>query len=104
MPKLAESWWDLNDDGRTVVANNRLKCQSNGEITETKHVHAQHYQKQHQQLRAVLCKRFFGGMVECWNGVMMGFHSMQIHENGGMVAWKRLKISLWGLTSPNIYS
>ncbi len=36
MPKLVESWWDLNDDGRTVVANNRLKCQSNGEINPNK--------------------------------------------------------------------
>jgi hypothetical protein len=36
MPKLVESWWDLNDDGRTVVANNRLKCQSNGEIDSNK--------------------------------------------------------------------
>ena len=36
MPKLVESWWDLNDDGRTVVANNRLKCQSNGEINSNK--------------------------------------------------------------------
>jgi hypothetical protein len=42
-------------------------------------------------------------MVSWCHGVMMGFHSMQIHENGVMVSWKRLKISLWGLTSPNIY-
>jgi hypothetical protein len=34
---------------------------------------------------------------------MQTFFGGMIHENGGMVAWKRLKISLWGLTSPTIY-
>jgi hypothetical protein len=29
---------------------------------------------------------FFGVMVSWCHGVMMGFHSMQIHENGVMVA------------------
>ena len=29
---------------------------------------------------------FFGVMVSWCHGVMMGFHSMQIHENGVMVS------------------